>query len=108
MFSPSPQLSLSQVGIVANRYFSGLFLLSLLTEIALMRHHKKEKRFGPSPTNNYSSGSGKRFGFMNRRKNKTTRDAEMATAGSIHTDKHVAGNGYRGNGTTPATTTTTY
>lgn len=91
---------LQKVVFAVSIILAGLFLLSLLTEIALMRHHKKEKRYGPSPSNNYSSGSGKRFGFMNRRKNKTTRDAEMATAGTIHTDK-VDSNGYRANGTAP-------
>lgn len=34
-----------------------------------MRHHRKEKRFGPSPKNNYTSGSGKTAssgGFLGR------------------------------------------
>ncbi|UNI19014.1 hypothetical protein JDV02_005233 [Purpureocillium takamizusanense] len=34
------------------------FIFSLLMEIALVRHHRKEKRFGPGPTNNYTSGYG--------------------------------------------------
>ena len=34
------------------------FILSLLTELALARHHRKEKRYGPSPSNNYTSGYG--------------------------------------------------
>jgi hypothetical protein len=49
------------------------FLLSILMEVALARHHRKEKRFGPSPHNNYTSGVGKRTetaggsgGFFNR------------------------------------------
>ncbi|KAK7189223.1 hypothetical protein DPSP01_005387 [Paraphaeosphaeria sporulosa] len=56
-----------------------LFLISALVQIALARHHKKEKRFGPSPANNYTSGRG-RGGFFGRRKNKTTglRDPEVA------------------------------
>lgn len=41
------------------------FILSILTEIALVRHHKKEKRFGPSPSNGYTSGSGSP-GLFNR------------------------------------------
>ncbi|KAL7913711.1 hypothetical protein GGI35DRAFT_221594 [Trichoderma velutinum] len=38
------------------------FALSILMEFALTRHHQKEKRFGPSPQNNYTSGFGKRKG----------------------------------------------
>ncbi|GJN75228.1 hypothetical protein VFPFJ_07864 [Purpureocillium lilacinum] len=34
------------------------FVFSILMEIALVRHHRKEKRFGPGPTNNYTSGYG--------------------------------------------------
>lgn len=36
------------------------FVLSILMEVALARHHRKEKRFGPSPHNNYTSGAGHR------------------------------------------------
>jgi len=35
-----------------------LFLISALVQIWLGRHHQREKRFGPSPSNNYTSGSG--------------------------------------------------
>lgn len=38
------------------------FVFSILMEIALARHHRKEKRFGPSPHNNYTSGQGHRAG----------------------------------------------
>ncbi|KAL2212192.1 hypothetical protein CC79DRAFT_1364474 [Sarocladium strictum] len=34
------------------------FIFSLFTELALARHHRKEKRFGPSPGNGYTSGYG--------------------------------------------------
>lgn len=34
------------------------FIFSLFTELALARHHRKEKRFGPSPANGYTSGYG--------------------------------------------------
>lgn len=47
-------------------------------EIALVRHHRKEKRFGPGPQNNYTSGYGTRKaggGFFSRfRRNK---DSDM-------------------------------
>lgn len=76
----------------------------MLFELALMRHHKKEKRYGPSPSNNYTSGSRKRFGF-GRRKNKTTRDAELATmGGGVAGDKHH--NGIRPSHDTGVTGTT--
>ena len=41
-----------------------LFLVfAFFTEILLARNHRKEKKFGPGPNNNYTSGSGKsRFG----------------------------------------------
>jgi hypothetical protein len=45
------------------------FLFSILAEVALVRHHRKEKRFGPSPQNNYTSGYGhekRAGGFMSR------------------------------------------
>lgn len=44
--------------------------------VLLNRHHKKEKKYGPSPSNNYTSGTGKRSFFKRNRKPKTTRDAE--------------------------------
>ncbi|KAF4463230.1 membrane-associating domain-containing [Fusarium albosuccineum] len=42
------------------------FVFSILMEVALARHHRKEKRFGPSPANNYTSGYGKKGGFFGR------------------------------------------
>ncbi|KAF2741097.1 hypothetical protein EJ04DRAFT_507517 [Polyplosphaeria fusca] len=57
-----------------------LFLISALVQLALGRHHKKEKRFGPSPSNNYTRGSGVKF-WQRRRKNRGgLRDPEMAGA----------------------------
>ncbi|KAL5094177.1 hypothetical protein Trisim1_008285 [Trichoderma cf. simile WF8] len=46
------------VSIIAILFFA----FSILMEFALTRHHQKEKRFGPSPQNNYTSGFGKRKG----------------------------------------------
>lgn len=87
---------------------AGLFLLSILTELALMRHHKSEKRYGPSPNNNYTAGSGRRFGFMGRnKKGHNHHDAELATVGAAgvaaegkhHHDHHNGtGNGVQYNG----------
>lgn len=52
-------------------------------QIFITRNHQKEKRYGPSPANNYTSGSGKRRFWQ--RKNRDTangfnKDAEMAPA----------------------------
>lgn len=50
------------------------FVISALTEFALGRHRKKAQRFGPSPSNNYTSGYGFRSGgglFGRFRRNKT-------------------------------------
>ena len=55
---------------------AALFLVSALVQVALARHHKKEKRFGPSPANNYTSGRG-RGGFFGRKK-RANRNAALA------------------------------
>jgi len=56
------------------------FLLAALVQFWLGKHHHKEKKFGPSPANGYTSGSGRR-GFFSRRKRASThshhRDAEV-------------------------------
>jgi len=56
-----------------------LFLLTAVVQLLLARHHKKEKRFGPSPKNNYTKGTGRRPFWKRNRKVRNTRDAEMAT-----------------------------
>ncbi|KAI9893414.1 MAG: hypothetical protein M1814_006711 [Vezdaea aestivalis] len=55
-----------------------LFIASALLQLALGRRNQRDKRYGPSPSNNYTSGSKKRFGFGRRKK--AARDTEMATA----------------------------
>jgi hypothetical protein len=54
------------------------FLISAIVQVFLMRHHKKEKAFGPGPSNGYTKGSGVKFWQRNRR---TTgnRDPEVGT-----------------------------
>lgn len=42
------------------------FIFSIFTELALARHHRKEKRFGPGPANNYTSGYAAGGGFFSR------------------------------------------
>lgn len=56
---------------------SGLFLFSALIQLAIGRNHQKEKKYGPSPANNYTSGSGNKW-FRRKRGPKTTRDAYAA------------------------------
>ncbi|KAK3327266.1 hypothetical protein B0T19DRAFT_400155 [Cercophora scortea] len=43
------------------------FLFSLLLEILLIRHRRKERRFGPGPANNYTSGYGTSTPTSNKR-----------------------------------------
>ncbi|KAL4951141.1 hypothetical protein BDW69DRAFT_43271 [Aspergillus filifer] len=77
------------------------FLISILFQFLLGRHHKREKRFGPSPTNNYTYGSGtKRRGFWNRNK----RSPEGMTGDDVlpaHSTPQDVGetNGYAADGT---------
>ncbi|OTA92654.1 hypothetical protein M434DRAFT_396318 [Hypoxylon sp. CO27-5] len=54
------------------------FVFSALLEVVLVRHRRKEQRFGPSPANNYTSGYGRRrgiFGLFRRRKTVDTTDS---------------------------------
>ncbi|KAF9885894.1 hypothetical protein FE257_012274 [Aspergillus nanangensis] len=44
------------------------FLLSILFQVLFARHHKREKRFGPSPANGYTYGT-RRRAFWRRNKN---------------------------------------
>ncbi|KAI4235960.1 MAG: hypothetical protein L6R40_006328 [Gallowayella cf. fulva] len=58
-----------------------LFLISAVLQIMLSRHHKKEKRYGPGPSNGYTSGTSKKQPFWKRKRGpKTTHEAnEMGT-----------------------------
>lgn len=66
-----------------------LFLVSALLQILLTRNHKKEKRFGPGPSNNYTQGTGKAPFW--KRKNKATRDTHDTELGVV--DNGVVDNG---------------
>ncbi|KAK7515108.1 uncharacterized protein IWZ02DRAFT_459060 [Phyllosticta citriasiana] len=49
-----------------------LFLLAALCQFFFARVQQKEKRYGPSPANNYTSGSGRNpLGFFRRKRAKT-------------------------------------
>ena len=71
-----------------------LFLISAVLEVLLTRAHKREKRFGPSPSNNYTSGYGKqRFWQRKNNKNKHNKgmqDAELGAmgAGALAAEDH--------------------
>ncbi|KAM0335805.1 hypothetical protein ACHAQA_000855 [Verticillium albo-atrum] len=72
------------------------FLLSAVVEVFLVRHHRKEKRFGPGPDNNYTSGSGSSkkkaggaglFSWRNRRKaNAAGADPDSQLPAHTHPD----------------------
>ena len=77
------------------RLNSVLFLISAGLEIVLSRARKREKRYGPSPANNYTSGSGKqKFWQRKNNKNKSHKheDAELGAVGGagalIAEEKH--------------------
>ncbi|KAI5461162.1 hypothetical protein BGZ63DRAFT_424080 [Mariannaea sp. PMI_226] len=65
------------------------FVISILMTVALARHHHREKRFGPGPQNNYTSGYGKAGGsggggffssLFRRKSNRTTDPDSMLPA----------------------------
>jgi len=59
-----------------------LFLVAAVVQFWLGKHHRKEKRFGPSPTNGYTSGSGRK-GFFRRNKRVSTHSTRDAPVGTI-------------------------
>ncbi|KAI1813959.1 hypothetical protein GGS20DRAFT_577198 [Poronia punctata] len=63
------------------------FLLSAIVEVILVRHRRKEARFGPSPANNYTSGSGRKGGLMGffRRRKGSDQEAMNANVLPEHT-----------------------
>ena len=61
-----------------------LFLLSAIAQLALWMNHKKEKRYGPGPSNNYTSGVGKKSRFGRKNKNTTAVLAEKEPVTTHH------------------------
>jgi len=59
------------------------FIISIFVEMGLIRHHKKEKAFGPSPNNGYTAGSPKRK-FWQR----STRRRDTEMAGGLAAKQH--------------------
>ncbi|KAE8443381.1 hypothetical protein EG329_001940 [Mollisiaceae sp. DMI_Dod_QoI] len=52
------------------------FFLSIFVEVALIRHRRKERAFGPSPNNGYTAGSPKRRFWQRKPKNRRVNDIE--------------------------------
>jgi hypothetical protein len=86
-----------------------LFLVSAFFNIMLVKHHKKEKAYGPSPKNNYTKGFGRKPFWRRNKTPKGTRDAEMATAGTSRISHETGMTGSTMNhGYAPATTEAKY
>ncbi|KAL2822997.1 hypothetical protein BJX63DRAFT_3455 [Aspergillus granulosus] len=69
------------------------FLISILFQFLLSRHHRREKRFGPSPANNYTYGTGsQRRGFWRRNKH-TPENASVDDMLPAHTTPGEVENG---------------
>lgn len=67
---------------------SFFFVFSLILTHALLRHHRKEKRIGPSPANDYTEGYGaprKRFGIFSRKSTVRTTASQNPNALPEHT-----------------------
>jgi hypothetical protein len=56
-------------------------------EVVLARNRSKEKRFGPGPANNYTSGYGKRWGMFSFLRRKKTARNESALPEHTHPDQ---------------------
>ena len=78
-----------------------LFLCTAASQIMLLRHHKKEKRYGPSPSNNYTSGKGSRFG-RKKASPTTMKQAEAGNGGYASTAPVAHNNQTAYTGTTAA------
>jgi len=72
-----------------------LFLIAALMQLALGRRHQKDKRYGPSPANGYTSGTGRKGWFKRRGAraghDRTVKDAEI---GAIPAGGVAATNGH--------------
>jgi len=71
------------------------FLLAALVQFWLGRRHQREKRYGPSPANGYTSGSGRR-GFFRRKQHGvgSTRSRKSAEVGAIPAGGVGVGHGH--------------
>ncbi|KAK4927320.1 hypothetical protein LTR66_016294 [Elasticomyces elasticus] len=58
-----------------------LFLISAIWEVLMVRHHKKEKRYGPGPENNYTEGSTKTSFWKRNQRNHGVKEVEAGAIG---------------------------
>jgi len=86
-------------GDKALTHSSLLFLISAVLQLLLGKHHQKEKRYGPGPSNNYSTGTGRKPLF-GRKKAKTG----IVDAGHVDTHAHPDSTRDVELGTTPVAT----
>ena len=96
---------------------AGLMLFTLLLNLLQWINHRKEKSFGPSPDNDYTSGRGKKGGFFARRSKKNNvepfaeKDVEsvgvIPATGLTHVDRHAVRNDMRPSYDTEATVANT-
>lgn len=78
--SPRTACRLNKVAFAVSIIALVIFIITAVMQIVLVRSHKKEKRFGPSPANNYTSGPAKKRNFWNRKK--ATDDTELGATGA--------------------------
>ena len=67
-----------------------LFLVTAIMQLLLIKHHKKEKAFGPGPSNNYTEGYGKkpRGGLFARKNKNKNLDTELGAGTVASTGTH--------------------
>ncbi|KAI1325342.1 hypothetical protein F5Y16DRAFT_378147 [Xylariaceae sp. FL0255] len=70
------------------------FLISAFLEFLLVRHRRKENRFGPSPDNNYTSGYGRKGGFFSRFRRQKTEQSFDPNRLPQHTEPDQLRNSY--------------
>ncbi|KAI0881022.1 uncharacterized protein GGS22DRAFT_173142 [Annulohypoxylon maeteangense] len=84
------------------------FVFSAALEVVLVRHRRKEQRFGPSPANNYTSGYAKRRGLLGLFRKKRTADAEDPNVLPAHTQPDQMRQSYNTEATAVGPETGTY
>ncbi|KAK0674105.1 hypothetical protein QBC41DRAFT_388309 [Cercophora samala] len=60
---PFPSFLMMALDVAFVPCFGFLFAISCVVNLALARHRKRERRFGPSPANDYTAGYGKKNRF---------------------------------------------
>ncbi|KAL7625037.1 hypothetical protein AAE478_004251 [Parahypoxylon ruwenzoriense] len=84
------------------------FILSALLEVVLVRHRRKEQRFGPSPANNYTSGYARRRGIFGRFRRQKTADTTEGNVLPEHPNPDQMRQSYNTEATAVGHESTTY